>query len=83
MAPSRDAFEVWLEDPVTRWVFRALEASIAEQKRAWLATSWDNGVASPAVLAELRVRADALSGVLSGAYDQWCEWNGDSPNEQS
>lgn len=81
MAPSREDFARWREDPVTRWVLQA-HAEMAEQCRLqWLGISWDNGQANPGALSELRTRADTYLAITQTPYDGYCEALGEEPCE--
>lgn len=82
MAPHREDFARWLDDPVTRWVLRALEAGAEKQRAAWSQASWDNGHANPALLQELRVRADAYRAVAESNYEGFCDMLGDEPRDE-
>ena len=75
MAPSitEDDFLTWRENPVTRWVFRAIELATDAQREDWIVRSWENGIADPAVLIELRVRADAYRALYETSYPAWRE----------
>ena len=82
MAPHREDFIRWLEDPVTRFVMAAHKAVADHNKEEWVRTSWDNGVAAPEVLRELRVRADAYMAIVEIAYEDICNALGEQPNEE-
>ena len=77
--PLREEFLAWQEHPVSRWVFRALEAASEAQKSGWMQASWDQQEPNPVLLAELRSRSDALRGLFETEYDRWCELNGQDP----
>ena len=82
MAPSADDFARWRDDPVTRWVMEA-HARIAEaNKNEWVRVSWENGVANPAVLQALRVRADTYEAIVATTYEGYLETNGDEPRDE-
>ncbi len=72
MPPSSEDFARWRDDPVTRWVFRGIAARVEEQKQHWLGMSWENGVAAPIALTELRARASAWVELIDNDYSQWC-----------
>lgn len=72
---TEDDFLSWREHPVTRWVFKGIEAASAAQRDEWLRLSWLGGVANPDVLIELRTRADSLLGLTETSYEQWSQWN--------
>jgi hypothetical protein len=78
---SRDDFARWRDDPVTRWVFKALASDADAQREAWTKHSWDNGHANPATLLELRTRADAYRAMEEVSYAGLCEALGEQPRE--
>lgn len=78
-APSREAFDAWREQPVTLFVFAALNHAADEQQTTWATTSWHGGLADQALLSELRVRADAYKAIEEGGYEAFCEWAGVEP----
>lgn len=69
MAPSRDEFARWRDDPVTRWVITTFEEMAAANKDAWVSASWDGNAANPLLLKELKVRADAYLALADMTYD--------------
>jgi len=83
---TRDDFDTWLADPVTRWVFDGIRNAQAQEKAEWIRLSWDaappNGVVSPVALIELRTRHDALGDMIENTYENWSEWNGDEPGDE-
>jgi len=80
--PNRDDFARWRDDPVTRWVFRALNADADAQREAWIKQSWDNGHANPMTLLELRTRADAYRAMEQVNYNGLCEALGEAPRDE-
>lgn len=80
---TRDEFDLWLANPVTRWVFAALEKARAQEQAEWMRISWGaappNGQVSPAALIELRTRHDAFGEVVANDFETWSIWNGDEP----
>lgn len=82
MPPSRDDFDRWLDDPVTDAVMRAHEAMAEANKAEWTRVSWDNGAASPSLLRELRVRADAYRAISEMSYEALCDALGEQPNDE-
>jgi hypothetical protein len=81
MPPSREDFTRWLGDSVTAYVMRAHLAMAETNKAEWLRVSWEAGHANPALLSELRTRADAYRAIAEMTYDALCDANGDEPNE--
>lgn len=82
MAPSAEDFQRWQDDPVTRWVLNAHRAIAEQNKAEWLRVSWGEGIANPAYLQELRVRADAYEAIGATAYEGYLEANGEEPRDQ-
>lgn len=80
MAPSSEEFARWREDRVTQWVFKAFATAAEENKTEWAKASWEQGVANPLLLAELRTRADAYRAIFETPYAAHCETNGDEPS---
>ena len=81
LAPSRDEFAAWRDDPVTRFVMAALERNADECRDEWLRKSWNTGEADQAVLIGLRERADALLG-FTADYEAFCETLGLEPEQE-
>lgn len=79
MTPSADEFARWRDDPVTQWVFAATAKGADENRDAWVQASWTNGVADPALLTELRTRADAYNALSATSYEDWCATHGETP----
>jgi hypothetical protein len=80
-APSRDEFAAWRDDPVTRFVMRALERNADECREEWLRKSWEAGQADQRTLDALRERSDALLG-FTADYEAFCETLGLEPQEE-
>ena len=78
MAMTKDDFQRWYDNPVTKWVFAAVEAAALKQSEAWLDTSWGTGNADPKELAVLRTRADAYRALFETPFEKWQEMNGES-----
>lgn len=79
MTVSAEEFARWRDDRVTRWVFQALQINMEECRQAWLNASWGTGTADPALLIELRTRADAHETLIATSYQGFCETNGEEP----
>jgi hypothetical protein len=79
MTISRDDFATWRANPVTEWVFAALDAMAEGQKQHWVDTSWDQGACAPELLLELRVRADTAKAINETSYERYCEVLGEEP----
>lgn len=77
--PSREEFLAWRENPVSQWVFRALQAVAEVQRQGWTAASWDQGEANPLLLVELRSRADAYRAAEETNYEAFCALNEQDP----
>lgn len=78
---TREDFDRWRDDPVTRMVFRALRSDADAQRDAWMKQSWDNGQANQLSLIELRTRADAYRAMEECNYLGICEALGEQPHE--
>ena len=82
---DQEAFQTWLEHPVTQWIFRALSAQAEAQRQAWVEASWgptlsgDPGQAPPELLLELKTRADAFEAMRETNYERYCQVLGQSP----
>lgn len=72
LAPSRDEFEAWRDDPVTCFVMAALLRNADECRDEWLRLSWEIGEADQRKLDALRERSDALLG-FTADYEAFCE----------
>ena len=79
---TKEDFDRWLDDPVTRWVLASFERGAEDQKAAWDAASWENGVASQNMLQELRVRADAYRAMGAMTYETVCNVMGVKPRDE-
>lgn len=77
MTMTRDEFEMWQQDPVTRWVMAGITNAQAQEKAEWDRVSWGNGVADQHVLAVLRTRSDALGELIDNDFETWSQWNGE------
>lgn len=74
---SRDEFDAWLKEPVTRWVFAAVANAREAEKAEWMRQSWGNGSADQHVLTVLKTRADALGELVDNDFETWSLWNGE------
>lgn len=82
MTPSREDFDRWLDNSVSRWVMRALTAAAEANKAAWIEASWGGGGCSKELLAELRTRADAYRALPETTYEGFCDMLGEQPNDE-
>jgi hypothetical protein len=80
-APSRDEFEAWRDNDVTRFVMAALARNADECRDEWLRLSWEGGEADQRKLDGLRERSDALLGFTAG-YEAFCETLGLEPEQE-
>jgi hypothetical protein len=80
-APSRDEFEAWRDDDVTKFVMAALLHNANECREEWLRLSWEGGDADQRKLDGLRERSDALLG-FTADYEAFCETLGLEPEEE-
>lgn len=76
-AISRDEFDLWRKDPVTRWVFAGVAAAQGQEKAEWERVSWGNGIADQQMLTVLKTRADALGELADNDFETWSLWNGE------
>lgn len=78
--PLSEDFTAWLDQPVTKLVFRALRAAQDAQKAQWDAASWGGGQvrgeALTTLLSELRVRADCYGALAEMTFDDVVSWLG-------
>lgn len=79
--PSRDEFEAWRDDAVTKFVMAALLRNADECREEWLRKSWNTGEADQVTLIGLRERADALLG-FTADYEAFCETLGLEPEPE-
>lgn len=82
MPPHREDFARWRDDPVTRWVLAAHLQAAADQQTTWQKVSWEEGHANPALLQELRVRADAYRAIGEMTYEDVCSAMGEEPRDE-
>lgn len=73
----RDEFDLWLKDPVTRWVFAAIAKAQEQERAEWMRQSWENGEADQHNLTVLKTRADALGELADNDFETWSHWNGE------
>ena len=73
MALTAEDFARWREDPVTRFVFAAIERNADECREKWVEASWRFNNPNPVLLSELRTRADANRALIDTTYEGWCE----------
>lgn len=78
---TREEYDGWLADPVTRWVFRGLERAAAAEQAEWQRVSWSNGVANQRVLDQLRDRASTLLELVENDFETWTKWNGEAGDD--
>jgi hypothetical protein len=78
---TRDEFDLWKKDPVTKWVFAALERAEDANRAEWIRQSWDNGKADEAQLIELRSATEAMSEIRLNDFERWSEWNGEEVSD--
>lgn len=86
--PSLEDHQIWLENPVTQWVLRALQTAAEAQRQEWINQTWgpdlsgEPGQCNPLQLVELKTRADAYSAMKEASYDMLVELNGDDPKSK-
>lgn len=79
LAPTLDEFRQWRDNPVTKWAFRAVQEAASKNREAWISASWEAGKSDPALLSELRTRADAYAALENTTYEEWCAINRQEP----
>lgn len=71
VGPTAEEFEEWCENPVTRFVAHAYRIGADACALKWSQSSWTAGQCDPALLAELRTRADAYEAFL---HTNWSDY---------
>jgi hypothetical protein len=83
--PLSEDFARWRDDPMTRMVFKALDAASDAQKQAWEDASWNGGRVRADelkdLLQELRIRSDCYRALGELTIDDIKQWLG-IPDEQ-
>jgi hypothetical protein len=74
---TRDEFDLWRKDPVTRWIMAGIANAKAQEKAEWDRLSWGNGEADQGKLTVLKTRSDALGELSDNDYEIWSMWNGE------
>lgn len=78
--PLNEDFARWRDDPITKLVFKALEAAAQAQKDQWDAASWHGGIVQAeslkTLLQELRVRADCYAALQEMTFEDIEQWLG-------
>lgn len=82
---TRDEFDAWRVNPVTRWIFRGIENAQEAERAEWIRRTWDvppRHGEQPLLMAliELKTRADALGELIDNEFETWSEWNGEQPD---
>lgn len=70
---TAEDFAGWRDNAVTKAVFAALDRVQAMQRDHWIETSWEQGVCTPEMLLELRVRADAYRSLSELSFERLSE----------
>lgn len=78
---TREDFEGWLADPVTRWVMRGVERAAEAERAEWMRVSWEGGSGDQRKLDELRDRASALTELKDNTFENWRDWNGEPDDD--
>jgi hypothetical protein len=73
--PSAEAFEAWLENPVTMWVMRAMSIVAEKNKASWIDASWEAGIVDERLLIETKTRSDAYRALTEASYEDWLSHN--------
>ena len=69
--PTPEEWAAWCAHPVSEWVAAVFEAKANECRDAWLRQSWAAGDANPALLVELRTRADNFRAFLDSNWKDY------------
>lgn len=67
---TKEDYEAWLEQPITRMVMSGVKRYAEAQRMSWSTMSWQSGVANQPALDRLKVRADAYLGLADLTYEQ-------------
>jgi hypothetical protein len=67
----REAFEVWLANPVTQEVFSLFGKMAGRCKDMWWKTSWESGNPDPRMLADLRGRYEAVEDMITIDFERF------------
>ena len=79
---TREEFDAWRTDPVTRWAMSTLTRGAELQREKWMHESWNNAHCNKFELMELRNKA-AVYGELPGmSYEDFCVLNGEEPDNE-
>ena len=75
---EKDDFESWRDNPITQAVFEVMKRHGEEAKAKWLTASWEQGSTDPALLADLRARAEVCEDYRNITLEDLETWlNGD------
>lgn len=77
MAMTLDDFQRWRDNPVTQWIFAAVEKAALAQSEAWMDETWGAGKCDPEKLNVLRTRADSYRALYETPFEQWQQMNGE------
>jgi hypothetical protein len=69
--PTKEEFEAWCADPVTRFVATGVRVMIEDLKSFWVQKSWDGGSADQTELDQLTARADAHASFLQATWEDY------------
>lgn len=78
---TEEDWQLWLENPVTRWTMAGLLVASEQCQTMWQVHSWVEGRADPMLLQELRVRSDAYRSISEVGYERLCELTGTAPRK--
>ena len=71
--PAPEDFAAWMQHPVTRFVARAYQVLVEEQRAEWMRRTWDGETVAldPLLHKELTTRADTLRGFYESTYEDF------------
>lgn len=71
MIPTEEEFEIWRDDPVTRFVLAVCRKTAGEVFDSWVQRAWQSNSVDSADLLEARTRADAYLALEQSDYSDW------------
>lgn len=75
MKIEKEDFEQWRDHPVTERVFRALGLLSDQAKQRWIDVSWGGGEPIPALLIELKSKAEVINDLCELTFEELEKWN--------
>ena len=72
--PSKEAWEEWRAQPLSRAFFQATKAYSENRKAAWLAQMWKPGSQESPALLDLKCRAQVAEDFSAMTYEMFLEF---------